>query len=421
VERTIFDDDSAEISCEKKNVSRIRKELCVNDFDTEDDIVKNIQVAYDKAVKYLKESLFYQPSDFWSAWKYKFDSFDDIIHFLDETRNARGKKYCRIVKQTISWYNTDIDINHEIASVVDKTNGVIKWKLIPWLQLKERNDRGFSWIVTLGSETGFKVIWFRFESRLKSQESMVSKEIRDPKYFLLENLSDIYWWKFYLKDRLDILPFSQYVSWLVFKKGKFEIKDRWMFSDEEIEKSVGIHDAFRENCQNRKKDRKNISSDIMRDWRVIAPYKKDDETNKLSLELWFVLDSSENESWLASQYIYSFLRKIDEVIRLDQYIFPNHIENIVNACIKVMTEEQKQEVFRALRDEEWLIWKKIKLSTNPHARSNIDSYLRDWLSIYFLTKSNTKEIRTKWWKKSRIAYSNDRQISMHDLKIINGF
>jgi hypothetical protein len=64
VERTIFDDDSAEISCEKKNVSRIRKELCVNDFDTEDDIVKNIQVAYDKAVKYLKESLFYQPSDF---------------------------------------------------------------------------------------------------------------------------------------------------------------------------------------------------------------------------------------------------------------------------------------------------------------------------------------------------------------------
>jgi hypothetical protein len=37
---------------------------------------------------------------------------------------------------------------------------------------------------------------------------------------------------------------------------------------------------------------------------------------------------------------------------LDQYIFPNHIENIVNACIKVMTEEQKQEVFRALRDEE---------------------------------------------------------------------
>lgn len=419
IDKTIFDDSKVAISERDAHILKIKEELCVNESDTEEDIIKNINFAYKQALNYLQDELFYPKSAFWKAWNYVFKSFDDVIYFLDETRSNVWQLYCRIAKLTISFYNTNPEFNTTIAEVIKKTQLVIANKMIPWLQIWEDNEYGFSWLLTLENHSwDYKVIPFRFLSRLKSQKSTVWKEIRDPKYFLLENLSDIYGWKFFLKNRDDILPFSQYIAGIVFKKGIFDIKDRWMFSDSEIEANDTINEDFREKCKDRNKDRKKISSENMRDWRLVSPYKKDDAIKNMSLEIWFWLEWWENETWLTSQYIYAFLRKIDEVIRLDQFIFPDHVKKVVQWCVKGLSNEQKEVIFKELRDDFWYIWKKIFLENNSHARANIDTYLIPAIYEYFIDKNNIFEIRGAKWKIWRIAYSNERQASIHKLEKI---
>lgn len=413
--QTIFDDRKVNGTDIEGLLWQIRSELCTTESESVETIIENINIAYQKALVYLEEQLFYEPQEIWKAWKFQFTSLEDIANFLQATQSERGKIYCRIVKVTIAMYNTDPSFNDAMAEVINKTNSVIENKLVEWIQIREREGNSFSGILTLeNSPWSYKTIPFRFISRIKSQESMVSKEIRDPKYFLLDNLSDIYGWKFYIQKREDILEFSQYIAGMVFKQWVYDIKDRGMFTDEEIDGNMNLHDDFRKKCNKRNLDRKKISSDAMRDWRIVSPYKKDDAIKNLSLEIGFVLDNGENERGLDGQHIYAFIRKIDEIIRLDQYIFLSHIEKLAHMCfIWIKNQEDKITIFRELRDRYGFIWKNVKYQNNSHTQANLWNIVIPALVEYFLQKSGVEKIRVKGWRKNRFAYSNQRQISLH--------
>ena len=129
----------------------------------------------------------------------------------------------------------------------------------------------------------------------------------------------------------------------------------------------------------------------------------------------FWLQWNENEKWLNAHKIFSFSRKIDERIRLDQYVFPEYILLLAEKCVTWIDDSGfKYEIFKELQELDF-IWKKISL--NHHVRANIDSYLISGLTEYFIKKSKIIPIRRNWWKQGRMAFSNTRQIEIHDFLI----
>jgi len=68
-------------------------------------------------------------------------------------------------------------------------------------------------------------IHFKITKRLKSNNSLVSKEIRDPKYYTSDRNSDLYGATFEVEKKEDILPLMQVVAGVVFKKGDFIVKN----------------------------------------------------------------------------------------------------------------------------------------------------------------------------------------------------
>jgi len=48
--------------------------------------------------------------------------------------------------------------------------------------------------------------------------SAISKEIRDPDYFAVEEMGDLYGFTFLVEQKEDILPLMQFIAGITFKK-----------------------------------------------------------------------------------------------------------------------------------------------------------------------------------------------------------
>jgi len=415
---TVFDLDRIPADLDyDQTINYIKEYLAVSHVDL--DFVNQL---YTDAILYLQAELFYTDSELWDFKKTKFNSVDEIVEFIASTRKLKWKKRCTIIKQMLALCEWSSKYNPRISEVVEKTTRVVENKLKWPLQINYQSDDG-SYL------EGVVVIWervipFTMKVRLKSDESRIAKGIKDPLYTVQENISDEYGITFELDSVMDIPIFMDYIAKKSFKRGVYNIKSKWvMFSESDrdmILADTQLSWEFKKRflkaltTSSKKEQTPSEYSDV----KLETPYFKDDNTNNLSLEIKFVKSWNSNEKWISMQGIYGYFKKLEQRIRMEQFIHRDYIWIVVDNFLANLQEildknigreekdlyTYKKELFNDLK-QRWFIdqgfnlnQEATKKAIDSHIRAGLVGYYRDLLRPVTTT---TSKDRNKYYTSSR--------------------
>lgn len=381
---------------------------------------------FDVSLEYLQTELHYSLSKALKkqVWK-RFSNKEDIINFFKATKNPKGVINCIIAR---IWYGIhQVLFNERVTEIREKTRAVYERKLKASLQINHSWDGIYKWQVELSIWDGKKrVIHFSMTERGKTPFAVVWKWTRDPDYLSIEAIGDLYGFTFTLEHKDDVPVFMQLISGLVFKRGIFEIKNKGLLDKDKIEENSEIRDDFKKRMIPAIDwEKKEESADEYQDVKIVSPRWSDDRTKNLSLEIKFTIAENTNETGLSMQWVYAYMRKIKESIRLDQTVTKSYIEEVIQEFIsnlpKILleninrintnVEEYKRELFLDLRDKWYL---DEKLDYNQHTKANIDRYLHEWIYKYFISKLERETDSPK----ANAVFTNKRSKKVR--KIIEG-
>jgi len=379
--------------------------------------IEKFNEIFDVSVNYLKEELQYEiPSVVEKkVWK-RFSKKEDILGFFRSTKTSKGIINCAIAR--IGYGVHQVLFNERVIEMREKTKSVYENKLKAPLQINHSWKGVYKWQVNLHVwNWKSRTIYFSMTERWKTAESVIWKWTRDPEYLWVEAIGDLYGFTFTLEKKEDIPVFMQFISWIVFKRGIFDIKNKGLLDSEDIESNTEIREDFKKRLLAKVgiASKKKESADDYADIKVVSPRGTDDRTKNLSLEIKFTIAWNVNEKGLSMQWIYAYMRKITERIRLDREVSGKYIDSIVQSFIDNLetillenvnrintnVDEYKKELFLELQ-EKWYIEEKF----NIHTSRNIDKYLKKWLMIYFrewliVEKSSSKSAEKYTNKRSR--------------------
>jgi hypothetical protein len=352
-------------------------------------VYDKINKIYKKVLSYMTEALFIKK--------------DDILKFLKDTRRPRWVLNCVVAKLFQAFNDADEDFNERVRFVKEKTSQVIDRKLIPPLQIKKSDWDTLVWETFIEIKNGvYRKIPFTIKKRVKSTYSSVSKEVRDPKYFTADSISDWFWASIEVEKKEDILPLIHMVASYIFKRWEYEVKnDKWMFSENEIIATNEVSDSFKDILLKWTIWRNKPESWDVCDIKLITPVEKWKDINNMSLEIKFVIQKNHYETWLNMHGVYNYMKKISERIRLEWYVSTGYIELVAYKFMEHLPhllytntwrkekewdsiEDYKFEIFNELK-EKWFILSWLE-SNNPHVKANIDDYILSWLIWYFKSK-----------------------------------
>lgn len=395
--------------------------------DSMEEKIEYINRLYKRSLQFLKARLLYTPKEIWALNDFQFNSWEDVRRFLLDTKAIKGKIKCTIVKCMLTMNDWAEEFNERITEVKEKTARVVENKLTKPLQILEESENG-NYIRGRVSLSG-RIIDFNIRRRAKSDDSRVEKEIKDPDYHTVEHLSDNYWVTFEVANKDDIPLLMQYVALVTFKKGKFWIKNKDLFTYEDIESLEGMNPEFKgrllgalKEDKDKDNNRKKETPPEYRDIKLVTPLYKDDEVNNLSLEIKFVVWWNINESWLQMHWVYAQFKKILQRIRLEQFVRPDYIERVVDDFLENLQSildnninrenkdlyTYKKELFNGLKREGFI--PSDMVLTNSHVKANIDTYLRLWLMGYYKGLLTSAKLNSK----GRDVYTNSRSVKISD-------
>jgi hypothetical protein len=408
-------------------------------------IYNKINKIYKKVLSYMIESLFYTTKELWKLTSLHFSKKEDILKFLKDTSRHKWVLNCAIAKLFQAFNDADEEFNERVRFVKEKTNQVIDRKLLLPLQIKKNDEDTFVWETFIEVENWiYRKISFTIKKRIKSTYSSVSKEVRDPKYFTADTISDWFWATVEVEKKEDILPLMQMIAGYVFKKWDYEIKnDKWMFSEDEIISTTEISDSFKDMILKGTISRNKPESWDVCDIKLVTPTHKKEDIHNLSLEIKFVIQESHNETGLNMHWVYNYMKKVNERIRLQWYISTKYIEIVAKKFLENLSdilykntwrkekegdsiEDYKAELFTDLK-EKWFILSSIELN-NSHVKANIDDYIILWLIWYFKSKlipvkrrdmkehfyTNKRWLKVSQWDENWVGAVSQELIDLRD-------
>lgn len=389
---------------------------------------------YSKVLWYLENELFYSPNELKRFKKKRFLDMSDIVQFLKETQDKRWRMNCVIAKVFQAFYDADAEFNKRVFEVREKTQWVIDGKLILPLRISKSNDEELVWEEFFEYEKwSCRKIPYKIKKRLKSTESSVSKEIRDPKYFTIDRTSDLHGLTFEVERKEDILPLMEMVSWYVFKKWEFEVKnDKGMFSYKEVEENTEISEGFKARIAWGTKERDKPESWDVVDIKLVTPSEKWSDTKNMNMEIKFTVVKNRNEKGLNMHGVYNYMKKISERIRLEWFVSDDYliriawkfVDNIPQLLAQNVGRPEREwddpysykaELFNDLKRKNFIqpnVWhgeENFNLR-NGHVKSHIDRYLLRWIRQYFISKLTPVYINTG----QKIYYTNSRALEMSE-------
>lgn len=384
--------------------------------------------VFQKSIRYLEEELFYTKSELTRLKKQQpFRDISDLIYFLRRTTSSTGRMNCVIAKVFQSFYDCDEEFNERIREIKEKTQWVIDERLMRPLRVLKVWEDEYSGVEVFRWENWqYREIPFKLKKRVKSTNSTVSKEIRDPKYFSIERTSDLHGLTFEVERKEDILPLMQMVAGYVFKKWEYEVKnDKGMFSYEEVEADTEISEEFKARVALWIDDRDKPESWDVQDIKLVTPKNKGEGIQNMNIEIKFTVVKNQNENGLNMHGVYNYAKKLKERIRLEWFVSHQYIDRVVDNFLENIwdllasnvwrdewewddTYPYKRELFNDLKSKNF-----IDASLNlrsSHVKSNIDRYLKQWLIQYY--KSTLTPVTVNGWKK--IYYTNKRGLEMSE-------
>lgn len=384
----------------------------------ENDQIKYINRLYQSSIIYLQNELFYTKQDLWKLSTHTFKNWNDIVSFVQDTQKIKWKSKCSILKCMYITHDASDEFNQRIRQIKDKTHAVLERKLKSPLQILEENEDGdIRWVVSLQWE----IIDFTLRKREKSNNSNISKSIRESKYNSIEKTSDQYWLTFSDIDEKMIPALMEYISQIVFKKWIYDVKNQEVVTKKDVQQDRYISNDFKVKLLGAiEGEKKEETAKNYRVIKLITPLYKDDKTQNLSLEIKFEPKESRNETGIQMQWVYAYMRKISERIRLEQYVKPEYIENIVGMFIENLENTLESNINREnkdLHDYKVELFHDLKKSghiltsydlRNKHTKSQLNNLLHIGLTSYYKSKLRTTQINGT----GKTYYTNSRNLDI---------
>jgi len=380
---------------------------------------------YQDAIIYLKYNLFFSESELRTLDEKVFESMDQIVEFILWAKRKRWRINCTIIKTILALNEWSEKYNHRISEVVEKTRRVVDNKLLNSLIILDESEdwSDVSWVAIVN----WREISFTMKKRAKSDSSRIAKWIKDPNYQVHEFLSDEYGVTFELDNKWDIPIFMEYIAQSTFKRGVYDIKNKWMLSIEDIENNTEISEGFKDKLLSAKNTKKSQSADDYSDIKITTPYYKWDNTKNLSLEIKFVVSENSNEKWLSMQWVYDYMKRIDQRIRLEWFVSREYIERVVEMFFTNLGTilyntiwrenkdeyEYKKELFNDLK-RKWFIDGGFNLN-QWFVQQWIDNFLRSWLALYY--RDLLRPVKVWRSQDKNKYYTNSRWVKIGGLEL----
>ena len=312
----------------------INKRLCI-DINSKEWIEK-INLLFNEAIDYYKERYLRKvPSKF---EKMKFLNSDSVIKFIKETKTSKKTWILNCAISKIAYVVSDIISNEKIWRRHLLDEKFIKEYLQKPLQILESyEDKSGNiydkWVVVINN----KIINFSIIAREKRINSIIWKEISDPKYYSVEEFKDIVWVTFYVDNEKDALLVMQYIDQSVFSWNA-KIDNKNAINKEDIN-STDLNNWFKNKineCINSWNKKKKTTSDDYKEiklvWNAELPFEEWELASKFPvwIEIKFVIWGQDNEKWLNLQSIYDYRKRFWELSRLGLPIREIDILNYVN-------------------------------------------------------------------------------------------
>lgn len=315
-------------------------------------IVRDLILAYELAVDYLKKEWYYLPT-LWKLPKKQSDLVS-IAHKWQKYTNARERiAYCTLLKE-ILWFFRIIrydkfKVDYDNWTVDLSNSGFIK-EIIAIFENEpfvyhDKWARHFSWesdnMSCYAIIDGVRVdlnAWFR----VKTLEAMIEKMDAQEKYEVAEAHKDTHWLRIEVateEDALRICKVLFYKLWW-----DLEIQDIWKLIDTDIfSKYANIYlneprsESFREKfelCLQNPSEKKKSYSEKRKELKLTRKWNK-------PIEIQIVLVNNTNETWYAHHDIYKMRRKIVAKIRRHGWIGITGIKSIIHKVFEENIRENQ--------------------------------------------------------------------------------
>lgn len=360
---------------------------------------------------------------------------EDLINFLKETKTNKTSWFinCAIAKV---WYAVnDILTNEHIRQIWFLDREFIRLYMDKYFQPDRKEEyeeywvhyRKYNFVYEYNWEK--KIISFRCITRQKWEESIVWKEIADPKYFAVDEFKDLVWSTIYVDNYTDAAILMQYIDQVVYS-WEAKISNKNWLDLEEVKKNIYLDEEFYLRLEEQTKvSQKQKSKDelvyeqtnkwtsttyreIKLVWDCLLPMSDsiDSSMKWIWTEIKFVLNWQDNEQWLSLHNIYDIFKKFRELTRLGIPIrkidIVNYVNDFFNDIEKLLKKKNKdkdkyyQELYNDLKSK-WFI-----------TSENIsEKELAIWLYKYF----SSQLIPIRLWKSKKEYFFDKRWLNMRDL------
>lgn len=442
VDVTVMDLFNIPLETDKWIINFIKTRLNI-DITTMDWIEK-INELFKKAIDfYEKRYLKNIPLKF---KKLNFKTTQSILNFIKATKTNKTSWILNCAIAKVIYAVNDVLYNEKIRreSFLDR-QFISEYLEKPFQILESYEDENWNiyriWKVSIDQ----KIINFKLIIRQKWSESIVGKEIADPKYFCTDEFLDLVWLTIYVENDAEAALMMQYIDQMIYK-WKAKIRNKNWLDLTAVEEEVYLNEEFylklkRETKQTENDDtlkeeeekescgRKKFTSEKYKEIKLVGKIELSlEEWSKatkypIGTEIKFVVGWHDNEEWISLQSIYDYAKRFRELTRLGIPIREIDIVNYVNDFFenidKILKKKNKkrniyfEELFRDLL-EQWCIERELKLNRNQQINQKI---LGIWLFNYF----KKKLLKVKFPHSKKEYYFDERILKMRDAWLYKKF
>lgn len=381
--------------------------------------IEKINLLFNKALIFYRER--YNRTLPAKFEKMKFWTKDSVIKFIKETKTNKRTWILNCAIAKIAYTVDDILSNEKIWRTHLLDRKFIDLYLQKPLQILESYQDSFwniyeKWKVIIDD----KVINFSIIAREKRENSIMWKEISDPKYFSIDEFKDMVWTTFYVENETEAIKIMQYLDQMIFKWNA-DISNKNRINDSDL-KNCELNSSFLKKikCSLWNNEWKEITSEDYKEiklkWFVDLPLENWENSSKISVwtEIKFVIWWHDNEKGLNLHAIYDYQKRFWELTRLwlpiREIDILNYVNNFFEKIDSILMKKNKikevyyEELLEGLKkenciDKSYVMWKYQNENEKILA-----------LGLYKYFKSKLVQFKIKW--SNKIYYMDERFLKL---------
>lgn len=351
----------------------------------------------------------------------KLNTTKSIIDFLRETKTSKRRWILNCAIAKISYSIADILTSEKVrrADILDRR--FMEKINVPFQITASYEDENWNTYENGCVTINWRQIDFKIISRQKWIDSITWKEIRDPKYYAVDQFQDLVWVAIYVENEQDAAALMQYIDQMIYKWEWKITNKKWIWVDS-ITWNNSLNQTFVrklevaiENAkeEEEKKDWKWSSEnykDVKITWDIPLAVEWGNTDYKLPIwtEVQFIIWWHDNEKWLSFHPVYDYIKRFKEMTRLGIPIREIDIVKFVNDFFYNLEDNLKKKN-KKLNEFLWELIEELieKWFLHRWDASNIPL----WLYKYFLSKL----VKVSMWDWNTSFYCDPRALKLRDI------